>query len=108
MSDPARVAQGRIGGHVTASRLDMREVAARARRGLRARFEREVDPDLILSEEERARRADHAIAAYYGRLSLKAAEARRRKTRKHADATEGKSAASAQATEDHGHGQPPR
>ena len=42
------------------------------------RFEREVDPDGVLSPEERARRAGHARKAYFTRLALQSAKARRK------------------------------
>jgi len=44
-----------------------------------ARFEREVDPDGVLPEVERLRRAEHARKAYMQKLAL-ASAARRRKT----------------------------
>lgn len=43
-----------------------------------ARFERQVDPDGLLTPEERARRADHARRAYMASLALKASRARTR------------------------------
>ena len=43
------------------------------------RFEREVDPDGQLPPEERRVRAEHARKAYFTRLALKSAQARRRK-----------------------------
>ena len=42
------------------------------------RFEREVDPNGELTPQERAKRAEHARKAYFTRLSLKSAQARRR------------------------------
>jgi hypothetical protein len=42
------------------------------------KFERQVDPDNELSPAERAKRAEHARKAYYKRLALKSARARRR------------------------------
>lgn len=44
-----------------------------------ARFEREVDPDGVLDEEERARRADHARRAHFTALAYKSAKVRRAK-----------------------------
>jgi hypothetical protein len=41
------------------------------------RFERIVDPHQTLTTEERARRAEHARKAYFIRLAIKSAEARR-------------------------------
>ena len=48
-----------------------------ARRGLRARFEREADPEGILDVAERARRADALFAAHMLRLARASAKARR-------------------------------
>jgi hypothetical protein len=50
-----------------------------ARRAFMDRFEREVDPDGILSQAERTKRADHARKAYFLDLALKSARARRKK-----------------------------
>ena len=50
---------------------------APARAALMARFEREVDPGGILPPDERARRAEHKRKAYFQRLALKSAKARR-------------------------------
>jgi hypothetical protein len=41
------------------------------------RFEREVDPDGVLTPDDRARRAAHARSAYFKRLALRSASARR-------------------------------
>ena len=51
-----------------------------ARRALLDRFEREVDPDGLLPPDERTRRAAHARKAYFTRLALRSAQARRRKS----------------------------
>lgn len=40
------------------------------------RFEREVDPERVLTPEERARRAGHARKSYMAALALKASRAR--------------------------------
>jgi len=50
---------------------------APARAALMAKFEREVDPDGVLPPDERARRAEHKRRAYFQRLALKSAKARR-------------------------------
>jgi hypothetical protein len=50
---------------------------ASARAALERKFEVEVDPDGLLPNEERKRRAEFARKAYYTRLALKSAEARR-------------------------------
>jgi hypothetical protein len=44
-----------------------------------ARFEREVDPDGVLSPEERSRRASFARRSYMARLALKASRSRTQK-----------------------------
>jgi hypothetical protein len=49
-----------------------------ARRAMLDRFERQVDPDGVLSPAERARRAGHARNAYFARLALRSAQARRK------------------------------
>jgi hypothetical protein len=43
------------------------------------RFLDEVDPDRVLPEAERLRRAEHARSAYFSKLALKSAQARRRR-----------------------------
>jgi hypothetical protein len=52
-----------------------------ARRGLRAKYEREADPDGTLSAQERARRADQLMQAHMLRMSRAAAQARLRAAR---------------------------
>ncbi len=49
-----------------------------ARAAFNARFDDEVDPDRTLPAHERARRATAARRAYFMRLSLRSAQARRR------------------------------
>ena len=46
------------------------------------RFEREVDPDGVLPERERAQRAEAARRAYYTELALKSLVARRKRAGK--------------------------
>jgi len=47
-----------------------------ARDAFMARFDEEVDPDRILSDAERKRRAEHAKKLYFTRLAFKSAKAR--------------------------------
>jgi hypothetical protein len=47
------------------------------RAGLEAKFLRDVDPDNLLPEAERRRRADAARRVFYQRLALRSAKARR-------------------------------
>ena len=76
--DPSDMAlRGRIGAYVTHSRYDPRETTANARRSFMERFYREVDPDGSLPEAERERRATAARSAYFHRLALKSARARK-------------------------------
>ena len=51
---------------------------APARRAMLDRFERQVDPGGVLPPAERARRAGHARKAYFARLALRSAQARRK------------------------------
>lgn len=74
-------ARGRIGALVQHSRHDARKTTSAGRAAFLARFEREVDPDLALAPEERARRVDFARRAYFARLAFASAEARRRSHR---------------------------
>lgn len=53
---------------------------AAARRAMLERFEHQVDPDGVLPPAERARRAGHARQAYFARLALRSAQARRKTT----------------------------
>ena len=52
-----------------------------ARKAFMSRFEQEVDPDGILPEPERQRRAVCAKKAYYARLGLKSAQTRKKKSK---------------------------
>lgn len=79
MPDPLRALYGSIGAHESWARTsDPSARTAPARRAALERFEREVDPDGILTPAERAVRAEHAKKAYFKRLALKSAQARRR------------------------------
>ena len=80
MLSPAEAAlRGKIGAHRLHASHDARQTTAKARETFLARFEREVDPDRVLPEGERRRRAEHARRAYFTRLSLASARARSRK-----------------------------
>lgn len=74
-----RTMRARLAAHVLHASVDSREHTEPARRAFMARFEDQVDPDRVLSAAERARRAEHAKKAYFTRLALKSAQARRRK-----------------------------
>lgn len=77
--DPVeRSLAARLAAHTLHSQVDPTEHTAPARKAFLERFEKEVDPDGILSPDERARRAAHARKAYFTRLALKSAQARRK------------------------------
>lgn len=69
--------RGRIGAHAQHAKWDSRETTAKARATFLARFEQQVDPDGELSPEERRVRALSARKAYFARLALLSARARR-------------------------------
>ena len=77
MATPQQIA-GRIGAHESWARTSDRSArTAPARQAALDRFEREVDPENILPPAERAIRSEHARKAYFLRLALKSAQARR-------------------------------
>jgi hypothetical protein len=59
------------------SLYDSRQLTANARAAFRDRFAHQVDPDRVLPEAERQRRAECARKAYYTALAAKSARARR-------------------------------
>lgn len=81
MSTPSqdRSLHARVAAHTRWSRCDDRTAATEpARRGMLGRFEREVDPDGRLAPHERAVRAEHARKAYFIKMALTSARARRK------------------------------
>lgn len=74
--------RARIAAHsrlANATASDRRDMTAAARRAFEDRWERQVDPDGVLTPDERARRAEHAKKAHFQRMALKSAQARRRR-----------------------------
>ena len=71
--------RGRIGAYCLHATHDPRETTAKAREVFLARFIDQVDPERCLPEPERLRRAAAARKAYFARLALKSARARRRR-----------------------------
>lgn len=69
----ARLAAHERWAHTT----DRAAATAAARKAAADRFEKQVDPDGVLPPAERARRAESARKAFYTRLALKSAQARR-------------------------------
>lgn len=94
MSPAERSLRARIAAHAMHARNDPAEITANARAAFLAKFEQEADPDGILPPEERRRRAEHLRSAYFARLALASAKARRtRKPPEQAgDATTGRPA----------------
>lgn len=80
MSPEHRSLHARLAAHSLHARIsDPAAHTAPARAAFLDRFEREVDPDGVLDPAERARRAEHAKKAYFARLALASAKARRAK-----------------------------
>jgi hypothetical protein len=69
--------RGRIGAYRLHATHDPRETTAAGRTAFLARFEKEVDPDGCLPDDERRRRAEMARRAYFARLALASVRARR-------------------------------
>ena len=65
--------RGRIGAYKLHATHDSRETTARARAAFLEKFVDEVDPDRVLTEEERFRRATFARKAYFARLARQSA-----------------------------------
>jgi hypothetical protein len=79
LSPELRSQRARIAAHSMHSQHDSRQTTARGRATFLARFEREVDPEGVLPEIERQRRAEQARKAYFARLAFKSAKARRKR-----------------------------
>jgi hypothetical protein len=78
MTPRERTLRARMAAYILHSRYDSKELTAPARRAFNDRFEKQVDPDGTLPPAERQRRAEAAKKAYFTRLALKSARARRR------------------------------
>lgn len=75
-----RSMRSRVGAYVSwANTADRPARTAAARDGFLAQFEREVDPDGVLSIADRLQRAEAAKKGYMTALAPKSAQARRRK-----------------------------
>lgn len=69
LSPAERSIRGRIGAYSLHAQYDSRELTKNARQAFDRKFLNEVDPDRILPENERHRRARAARQAYYARLA---------------------------------------
>ena len=76
-----RSLRGRMGAYVVHARHDPRRITAPAREAFLNRFLDEVDPDRVLPEPDRLRRAAAARKAYFTRLAFLAS---RRRTKRRA------------------------
>jgi hypothetical protein len=73
-----RVLVAKLAAHERwANTTDRTAATAPGRAAFTATFERQVDPDSTMEPAERARRVESARKAYYARLALKSAQARR-------------------------------
>lgn len=69
--------RARLAAHTMHAKHDSRETTRAAREAFLARFVDQVDPDRVLPEAERLRRAESARKAYFTQLAYKSARARR-------------------------------
>ena len=73
--------RGRLGAHAAHSRNDPRAMTAAARGAFLSSFERIADPDGVLPDAERLRRAEHLKKAHFLRLAMKSAATRKARAR---------------------------
>lgn len=78
MSPAERRLAARLAAHAKWAITDPVEGTAAARAAFLDRFELQVDPNFELDPAERSRRAGHARKAYFAKLALKSAQARRK------------------------------
>jgi hypothetical protein len=76
-----RSLRARLAAHAKHAKYDSREQTEAARKGFADRFINEVDPDRVLPEKERLRRAEHKMREHMTRLSLMSSQARRTRRR---------------------------
>jgi hypothetical protein len=77
-----RTLRARMGAYVVHSRYDPHQTTAPARAAFLKRFLDEVDPDRVLPEPERLRRAAAARKAYFTRLAYLSSRRRRERQRR--------------------------
>jgi hypothetical protein len=76
--DPGeRALRARIAAHAMHGRHDARQTTAKARAAFLASFEHQADPEGRLPAAERQRRAQQLRRAYFARLALASAKARK-------------------------------
>lgn len=90
MPDRARDLSKVIAAHISwANTADPTARTAPARRAFMARFELLADPDGVLPESERLRRAKHLADAHFADMSQRSAAARRRRPSPPQSSTDG-------------------
>jgi hypothetical protein len=77
LSSEQRSQRARIAAYAQHSKHSTRETTASARAAFLGRFEREVDPEGVLPEVERIRRAEAARKRYFSALAFRSSKARR-------------------------------
>jgi hypothetical protein len=77
LSPTERVLRARAAAHAKHAKHDAKAAMDKARAAFLARFERQADPDGVLPAAERQRRAQQLRSAYFARLALVSAKARR-------------------------------
>jgi hypothetical protein len=82
LSPEQRTLRARAAAHARWSKESPDQHLPKARKAFMDRFARQVDPDGVLSESERARRTDHARTAYFTALALKSSIARSQKAKR--------------------------
>lgn len=73
-----RSQRARIAAHSRWAQHDPTQHALKMQAALRAKFERQADPDGVLPEAERQRRAEQLYKAWMASLAFKSAKARRK------------------------------
>ncbi len=88
-----RTLRARLAAHTLHSTYNPRDTTAKARTAALMRFEEQVDPDGTLPEDERQRRARHALQAHMSRMAFESLKARRAKHAPKQEVDDGRSAA---------------
>jgi hypothetical protein len=77
LSPTERMLRARVAAHAKHAKHDAKAAMDKARAAFFARFDRQADPDRVLPSAERERRAQQLRSAYFARLALASAKARR-------------------------------
>jgi hypothetical protein len=78
LTSEQRILRARLAAYHLHATHDPKETTRKAREVFLSRFEREVDPEGVLTPGERARRVEAARRAYFTRLAFQSSRARRR------------------------------